>query len=69
MTEMAHHQSRTRAAATKAHHRDLPTTRERILFALGVIGMFLLIAALNLAAGGKPLHGATPSIVQEAPHA
>jgi hypothetical protein len=69
MTAMAHIQSRTRAAVTKAHHRDLPTTRERILFALGVIGMFLLIAALNLAVDGKPLHGAAPSIVQENLHA
>jgi hypothetical protein len=31
--------------------------------------MFLLIAALNLAVDGKPLHGAAPSIVQENLHA
>jgi len=31
--------------------------------------MFLLIAALNLAVGSKPLHGAAPSIVEENPHA
>jgi hypothetical protein len=66
---MPHLRHRTRAAVTRAQHRDLPTTRERVLFALGVIGMFLLIAALNLAVGGKPLHGADPSIVQGNLHA
>lgn len=65
---MARIQSWT-GAVTKAHHRDLHTTRERILFALSVIGVFLLIAALNLAVGGKPLYGAAPSIAQEDLHA
>ena len=66
---MAYTRLRPRTASAKARHCDLPTTRERLLFALGVIGMFLLITALNLAVGGKPPHGPAPSIVQENSHA
>lgn len=66
---MTHTSNRTRTAVTKAQHRNLPTTRDRILFALGVAAMFLLIFALNLAPADRPLHGAAPSIAHENVHA
>jgi hypothetical protein len=69
MATMIDTQRRPRAAAAKAHPRDLPTLRDRILFGLGLAAMLLLIVALNLATANNPRLGAGHLIMHENVHA